>query len=202
MPEIDPEAAIALQSELVPGETLLWAAQPDRSAIFHKEDLYLIPFSLLWGGFAIFWEASACGIWGNSEHAAPGFFVLWGIPFVVIGQYLIWGRFIWAAWKKRRTFYALTTRRVLTVQEGWSRAVASSYIDSLPSLVKEGGSNGMGTIRFTPAESLFSGRRNNWGMWDGMSVGDVPVFRDIKNVEELYCLIAELREKSRQVPQR
>jgi hypothetical protein len=55
----------------------------------------------------------------------------------------------------------------------------------LPTLIKEGGSNGIGTLRFTPAESMWSGRRNNWGVWDGMSIGDVPVFRDIEDVDSI-----------------
>ena len=49
--------------------------------------------------------------------------MLWGIPFVVAGQYLIWGRFFYDAWLKRRTYYALT---VIVVQNGWSRRMASS----------------------------------------------------------------------------
>jgi hypothetical protein len=39
--------------------------------------------------------------------------VLWGVPFVVIGQYMIWGRFLYDAWLKPRTYYGITNRRVL-----------------------------------------------------------------------------------------
>jgi hypothetical protein len=118
MPPIDQASFEAIQPELTSGESILWAAQPNTSGIFRREDLYLIPFSLLWGGFAIFWEAGVTGFWGSSKtHPAPAFFMLWGIPFVVIGQYMIWGRFIVAAWKKRRTFYALTNRRAVVVQD-------------------------------------------------------------------------------------
>jgi hypothetical protein len=142
------------------------------------------------------------GFWGSSKtHPASAFFMLWGIPFVVIGQYMIWGRFILAAWKKRRTFYALTNRRAVVVQDGWSRKTASAYLDTLPTLIKEGGSNGIGTLRFTPAESMWSGRRNNWGVWDGMSIGDVPVFRDIEDVDSIYRLVSEQRERLRETKQ-
>jgi hypothetical protein len=77
---------------------------PNRGVIFHSDDWYVVPFSLLWGGFAIFWEAGVTGYGGNSPRGggAPLFMQLWGIPFVVLGQYMIWGRFLYDAWLKRR----------------------------------------------------------------------------------------------------
>jgi hypothetical protein len=122
--------------------------------------------------------------------------MLWGIPFVLIGQYMIWGRFFYTAWKKKRTYYAITNRRVIVVQNGWNRQMASAYLDSLPTLIKEGRSSGIGTLRFSQAESMWSGRRG-WGPWDGMTVGNVPTFVDIDDLDYVYRLISDLREKAR-----
>ncbi len=197
MPEIDQASYEAVQPELLSDETVLWEGRPDASVVFHREDILLIPFSLLWGGFAIFWEATAIGMHSRVVHPAPWFFVLWGIPFVIIGQYIIWGRFLVTAWKKRRTFYALTDRRVLVVQNGWSRKTSSAYLEDLPTLVKDGASENIGTLHFAPVASAWSGRGAGWGAWDGMSIEDVPVFRDIRQVDELYQLIAIRREQLR-----
>jgi hypothetical protein len=198
MQQINPDSMTAIQPELTTGESVLWAGQPNGTVFFHQEDAFLIPFSLLWGGFAIFWELGAAGFRGsNSRSGNPWLFgMLWGIPFVLIGQYIIWGRFFYTAWKKKRTYYAITNRRVLVVQNGWNRQMASAYLDSLPTLIKEGRSSGTGTLRFSRAESMWSGRRG-WGAWDGMTVGNVPTFVDIDDLDYVYRLISDLREKAR-----
>jgi len=198
MPQINPDSQAAIQPELISGESILWAGQPTTSVILHKEDWSLIPFSLFWGGFTIFWEAAVSGFWNFGKHpGAPNlFFVIWGVPFVLIGQYLIWGRFIYAAWKKKRTHYAVTDRRVIVVQNAWGRQMASAYLDALPTLVKEEGSNGLGTLRFGQTEPMWSKRRG-WGAWDGMSIGSFPTFVDVDDVQSVYRLVSDLREKAR-----
>jgi len=196
MVQINPTSAAAVQPELVPGESFVWAGQPKASVIFHKEDLFLIPFSLFWGGFAIFWEAGVSGVWGGQAHGRWTFGMLWGIPFVLIGQYLIWGRFLYAAWLKGRTHYAVTNRRVIVVQDGWKRQTASAYIDSLTSLVKEGGSNGIGILRFGQPQAMWS-RNQGFGAWNTLSIGGVPTFVDIEDVDSVYRLVSDQRERAR-----
>jgi len=198
MSQLNHTSLAVIQPELLLGESVLWTGQPSPAKIFHKEDALLIPFSLLWGGFAIFWEAGVSGFWtsGSRMNEPWTFGMIWGIPFVLVGQYLIWGRFIYAAWKKKRTYYAVTNRRVLAIQDGTTRRAASAYIDTLPTLTKEGTSGGIGTLRFAQADPLWP-RGRGWGVWDSMSVGDTPVFIDIQDVDSVYRLVLDLREKSR-----
>jgi hypothetical protein len=136
------------------------------------------------------------GLWNNAARPTPvsSFMMLWGVPFVLIGQYFIWGRFIYASWKKKRTYYGVTGRRVIVVQNGWRKQVASAYIDTLPTIIKETGRNGSGTLRFTPPVSPWLGARG-WGAWDGMSIGTVPTFVDIEDLDTVYRLVSDLREK-------
>jgi hypothetical protein len=75
------------------GERLLWVGQPDPRVRFTGADAFLVPFSILWGGFAVVWEIMAI-----TRSESP-LFVIWGIPFVLLGLYFIFGRFIV---KKRR----------------------------------------------------------------------------------------------------
>lgn len=55
------------------GESILWMDMPNPHWLFSPRDLLLIPFSLMWGGFALFWEANALLMGGSL------LFVLWGI---------------------------------------------------------------------------------------------------------------------------
>jgi hypothetical protein len=183
------------QPDLTSGETIVWAGRPKFGVVFHKGDLFLIPFSLLWGGFAIFWEAGVSGAWvQHSASSSPSWFMqLWGVPFVLVGQYLIWGRFVYAAWMKKRTHYAVTNRRIIVVQDGWTRQTASAFLDTLPALIKEGGMPGVGTLRFAQPQSA----RRGWGSWNSMSIGDSPAFKEIEDADAVYRLVSDLREKAR-----
>lgn len=74
--------------------------------------------------------------------------------------------------------------------------MASACLDSLPTLIKEGGSNEIGTLRFAQAESMWSGRRG-WGAWDEMAIGNILIFVDIDEVDYVYRLVSDLTEKAR-----
>jgi hypothetical protein len=150
------------QSDLLPGESLLWTGQPLRRVIFHPSDWFAIPFSLMWGGFALFWEWGASGHWGNSTNGqGTTFFSLWGIPFVLIGQYLIWGRFFYTAWKKKRTFYAVTNKRVIVLSMANSRKVIDAFMPGLSSVSLTIKKDGVGTIEFAPEPEQASTWFNN-----------------------------------------
>jgi hypothetical protein len=95
MGTIDSQAAMKMRCELLSGENLHWASMPDPRVIFHSDDWAIVPFSLLWAGFSIFWQAGVLGYWGNGPRngTISWFMVVWGIPLIVIGQYMVWGRF-------------------------------------------------------------------------------------------------------------
>ena len=189
-----------LNDELVSGETLLWTGKPNPRVILHPSDWYVIPFSFLWGGFAIFWEAGASGIGPWASKSSPwSLGMLWGIPFVVIGQYMIWGRFVYAAWKKRRILYALTSERVLVIVRSPQAKIISRYLESIPGIDKEIRSDGIGTLKFGETPPVMaSGSGNKTASSDGLYLNSsVPVFVDIDAAREVADLVSrELRRLS------
>lgn len=97
---------------------------------------------------------------------------LWGIPFLLIGNYMVWGRFFVDAWLKRRTYYALTDRRALIVQQGWKTKIGTTYLESIPSIEFEGDS--IGTIWLGPKCPVIAPRGKRTRDMSRFSVGDVP----------------------------
>jgi len=128
--------------ELAPGERILWTGQPRQGVSLRGSDALMIPFSLMWGGFAFFWE------WSVIHSGAPAFFTLWGVPFVAVGIYMIFGRFFVDAWLRTRTHYAVTNERVFIVDGLFRTNVRTMSLRTLAEMSMSEASNGTGSIYF------------------------------------------------------
>lgn len=150
-------------------------------------DVFFIPFSLLWGGFAIFWESSVIAA------GAPVFFLLWGTPFVLVGLYITFGRFFVKRYAKLHTVYAVTDRRVIAVSTGFGRSVRSLSIKRLPGLEVSTGRGRSGNVTFGQWHG-FSGFYANSGLeWFGWNMGQRPMaFYDLDDARSVYELVDRL----------
>jgi Bacterial PH domain len=149
---------------------------------------YLIPFSLMWGGFAIFWEVTAI------SSRAPFFFWLWGIPFVAVGLYMIFGRILVARREAARTFYAITDRRVL-VQSGAFRQTFTEFdLRDLPGSQLEERSDGSGTITLGPV----MGWRAPPGWPLGGMFGRTPALEAVQGVGRVYQTLQDAKAAARE----
>jgi hypothetical protein len=176
--------AIDIGERLLQGEKILWSGTPAQGLLLTSRDAFLIPFSLLWGGFMVFWETMA------ATQNAPGFFVLWGVPFVLIGLYLIFGRFLVDIWIRRGMQYALTDKRILISRGGPFSKFTALNLDRLPDASISESDNGRGTIRFgEPALSW--GRRNNISSWTP-SLDPTPQFLEIENARSVFDQIQQI----------
>lgn len=179
----DAEIQAQFRADLFPSERLLWAGRPRQGLILRLNDFFLIPFSLFWCGFAIFWESTALSM------GAPLYFALWGAPFVLIGLYVTIGRFVHDAAIRARLFYGLTDQRVLILRTGLARRSYSLDLTNLPMLELEERANGRGTIRFDDPDivSAFFGR-GQWHLWVP-SLGGSRRFEGIAEARRVYDLI-------------
>ena len=184
----------SFSGRLLPGERIIWSGPPGQGFILTQRDILLIPFSLLWCGFAVFWEASVLNGRGSS-----GFFIIWGAMFVCIGLYFVAGRFIVDAWVRRGMSYAVTDRRVLIVRSApFSKFMAVS-LAQIPDADINEHSNGRGTIRFGQAASMWV--RQNMGIWSP-SLDATPQFLMIDDARRVFDIVQASKANSKIFEQR
>jgi hypothetical protein len=160
-------------------ELVLWSGAPRQGLMLRASDLLMIPFSLMWGGFAVFWEYSVF------TSDAPLLFRLWGIPFVLVGLYMVAGRFVVEAWQRAYTDYAVTDDRIIIRSGIFRRQMKSLNLRAMGEFSLTENGKGEGTIVFgvSPAGNMFSGLAS----WPG--VEELPRFDTIPDARKVYEII-------------
>ena len=167
------------------GEKLIWTGRPKSGIVFRGSDAFLIPFSLLWGGFAIFWEARVIGTGG------PFFFKLWGIPFVLVGLYITVGRFFVDAKKRANTIYGMTQDRIIIKSGIFSRDIKSLNIRTISDITFNQTPANRGTITLGPTDFRYSMMQ---GMeWPGAK--QPPRLEFIEDVKFVYDKIIDIQRQ-------
>jgi hypothetical protein len=191
---MDQSTETVVSSQLDSNERLLWAGKPRGGIRLRGQDAFLIPFSLLWGGFMIFWMFMA---WkGSSKAHYPGAraFPLFGVPFVLIGLYLIFGRFFADARMRARTSYGVTNERVIIISGLFSQQTKSLQLRTLTDVSLTQRADGSGTITFgplLPMNAFFSG-----GGWPSAGHYAPPAFEMIDSAKEVYDIIRRAQNTS------
>jgi Bacterial PH domain len=168
-----------IENELKPNlstdEKLIWAGKPKTGILFRTSDAFLIPFSLLWAGFAVFWETSVI------TTNAPFFFKLWGIPFVLMGLYITIGRFFIDAKKRANTIYGITSDRIIIKTGIFHREIKSLNIKTLTDITINQKSDNSGTITLGPTD--FRNTMMQGIEWPGAKrPACLELIEDVKNV--------------------
>lgn len=170
-----------VRGQLLSGEKIVWEGKPYSGLILRPIEAFLIPFSLVWGGFALFWNAS---VWTTDAELS---FKIFGLPFLIVGLYVTVGRFLLDMYIRKKTTYFVTDKRILIAKSPNGSKLRSLDIKRLPSLEFDERSDGSGTIRFGETGGLFSGA-NNFGIWQP-TFDPTPQFIRIPRVRSLYELI-------------
>ena len=171
-----------IESELMPDEEILWQGRPILSKLLTTQDIFLIPFSLLWCSMFIHYLI---------VDTLQRTLIAINSPFGWVCLYFLFGRFIVRFIRKKYTIYAVTTNRVLILNNLFGRHIQTFRLNRLPMLEKIVRRNGVGSIIFDEPMPT------PWWRKDGKNYlkefgSEVPGFYDIWNVEEVYQLISEL----------
>jgi hypothetical protein len=165
------------------GERLLWVGQPNPKVRFTGADVFLVPFSVLWGGFAVVWEIMAI-----TSSESP-LFVIWGIPFVLVGLYFIFGRFIVKKRRKGATVYGLTDSRAIVCTG--NRSVADTPVRAVPTKVDRAkdGKHVSVTFGYQGAMGMFGMYQNTGLDFFSLGMGQNVAFFDVPDTDGLLMAL-------------
>ena len=109
--------------------------------------------------------------------------MLWGVPFVLIGLYLIIGRFFADALARRRTIYGLTNERVIIIAGLFNASVKSLSLRTLSNVSLTERRDGTGTIALGPP-----GPGAWWGgsSWPGVGQHVAPALDGVPDARSVY----------------
>ncbi len=174
-----------LRPNLSSGEKLIWTGKPKTGIVFRISDIFMIPFSFLWAGFALFWEG------GTFSMDTPLFFKLWGIPFILVGAYITIGRFFIDAKKRANTVYGVTPDRIIIKSGIFSKSVKSLNIRTLSDITIDQKKDDTGTITLGPTDfrnSIMQGME-----WPGNR--QPPRLEFIEDAKSVYDKIIALQRQ-------
>ncbi len=165
-----------VRHELRADETPQWIGYPIPKQYAIQEGLTLFLFGIPWTAFVIFWESQAMKS-GNL------FFQLGGIPFILVGLYLLANPLL-EYWRALRTAYAVTNQRLL-ILNGLLQPSVESYVPPFDIKRKER-RDGTGTIIFA--------RKEKKGGKGGSYSEDIGFFA-VPNVREVEESIIRLQDE-------
>ena len=174
-------------------EKLLGRGRPQQGIRLTGQDIFMVPFSLLWGGGVLTFLLTGGGV--VMEEGFP--FVLFPLIFGLAAFYITIGRLIHDAWIRSNIEYALTDRRVIILKTGLGGDLTTLDINRIDQIrFKPRGDRG--EIIFGPEPSLFGfgGRsfRASFALWTP-SLSATPSFLGVENARRLYDQIEGLRAR-------
>ncbi|HEX8655598.1 MAG TPA: hypothetical protein VF693_10290 [Allosphingosinicella sp.] len=188
---VRPEFHATLRQWLLPGERLLWAGPPKQGLLLRSADLYLVPFSLFFVGFAIVWSQ---GAWRMGD---PSFlFAIAGAALLLGAAYVSLGRFLVDAVLRAKLLYAVTDRRIVILRRPPWSSFRAFDLSNLPVLELQQSARGRGTIIFDVAPEPSWWPRTQQPEW-APALSKVPRFLEIDGAAAVYDLISRECERRR-----
>jgi hypothetical protein len=119
---------------------------------------------------------------------------LWGIPFVLVGLFLVFGRFIYDARRREHTFYGLTDRRAIIISGLSQRTTQNVSLRALSDVSLAERADMSGTITLGSQGPLPAWARGT--AWPGMAYKGTPSFELIANARSVFEQIREAQSKA------
>lgn len=180
---------VFLKTLLLPNEDVLWVGEPKGGVVFSSYDILLIPFSIVWTSVPAFMLYSILSNY-RMANGISIFFVSFVSVFLLIGLYLLAGRFLLDIYRRKHTRYVVTNRRILILGGIRKNKVKSIDIRNCSSIELSAKQNGFGTISFGKLAEGNSFYRNPFPFGNHL-----PSFEGIESSIEVYKIIMSIQQK-------
>jgi len=183
-----------LKQQLESDEKLIWCGKPAQGILFYPVDIFMIPFSLLWGGIALIWEYFAIILIIKKPEVNHLFFPVFGIPFAFVGLYMLFGRYIIDKKQRENIQYGISNKRIFIIRGKKKQSIVRLNLNRLKSINIKERKDGRGTIIFGEKDFF------DFFYVKGVMPRDKftsPKFEMIENVREVYNKIKEAAEVDR-----
>lgn len=175
---------------MMPGERLIWKGKPAQGFRFTPQDIFAIPFALFW----LFMVLATLVFLPGEEAPGTGPIVYAILPlFVLIGLYMLIGRFLIDRMMRRRTSYFLTNQRAVIESGLFGSTRRSVNLAAVAEVRFRQGRRGKGTLQF--------GGSGPFGMmptgWPGASQFLPPAFDGIEDAARVYDLVISAQRDAR-----
>lgn len=164
-------------------EKILWQGNPSTKLfLFSQYDIFLVPFSLVWGVGAILSSLSG--------FDKPGGLITipFSLLFFVVAIYVLIGRFYQSQWARKKTVYCVSNKRAFIATNGIGGRIETKPLQ--PSLAIALQPSEPGSITLGEPATLFL-RPRGMGIWTGND-GSFT-FRKIPDANKVYALIRSIQ---------
>ena len=167
--------------ELGSDETLIWRGQPTQGLRFSPQDIFAVPFAALWLLLVIVMFGF---VLTDAQDVDPFAYLMLPV-FVVIGLYMLVGRFAVDIVARRRTHYMLTDQRAVIESGLFTAHRASVNLAAAAAIQLQGGRKGRGSVKFGATNVFYAMIPPSW---PGAAAFLPPTFHDIADAERVYNL--------------
>jgi len=157
------------------GEKLLWQGAPGTGFRFTVMGLLLSVFGVFFLGFAVFW------IYLTANLGDGLVFSILGVPFLLVGLWLVAGHWFLDVYRRKHARYALTNKRALIARTSFGRRMESYPIDASSDIQLVSGA--LDTVYF--AQNIFRGKNGT----TTVNIG----FRYIPDGQVVFNLLREVK---------
>lgn len=167
------------ESILDEGEKILWQGRPNGAVVFKLGNLMTFIFGLFFAGFALFWMIMAA--------SAGGGFWMFGLLHFSVGIGLAFGSLFWSAFKRRRMWYTLSTRRAFIATDLPLKGRQLKSYPIGPDTILEFTDGPLATLNFN--KEMRRGKNRTYTVDIG--------FERIKDGASVYRLMRDIQKKTK-----